>query len=397
MQVKPDFTVPMRDMIEEGISRPIEVFALGADLRWDDSGDLIDASFGDDLSKKHTAQRLRTALQPRNQFTVELVQRAVEHLVAIRLNEQPNAALIIFAKDKFHAEQIAQIVRRDQKITPVIVHIGVQDAGDKIEQFKNSVDEVIIACRMVSEGVNIKRARVGLYLTNVTSPLAFEQCITRLCRKERFEQSEPSYFYTPADPRIIALVNDLENVKLVTLSSDDPVPNPNVGSGSSGSTSGFLPISAVPTETIGMYRGDSATEAELKLAATFRTQHPDVAAGIPDTQLGKIAATYVKPDELENLTFAPQPVAPETYDEKSKRLKLRANKLANRLAYRKSVNPKDVHSDWLQQGNRKHAVADLSDLEAKISWLEQELDQHPNQALNPFGVRTFTTVGDQNV
>ena len=112
MQVKPDFTVLMRDMIDEGISRPIEVFALGADLRWDDSGDLIDASFGDDLSKKHTAQRLRTALQPRNQFTVELVQRAVEHLVAIRLTEQPNAALIIFAKDKFHAEQIAQIVRR---------------------------------------------------------------------------------------------------------------------------------------------------------------------------------------------------------------------------------------------------------------------------------------------
>ena len=28
MQVKPDFTVPMRDMIEEGISRPIEVLPL---------------------------------------------------------------------------------------------------------------------------------------------------------------------------------------------------------------------------------------------------------------------------------------------------------------------------------------------------------------------------------
>ena len=57
MQVRPDFTVPMCDMIAQGISRPIEVFALGADLRWDDSGNLIDASFNDDLSKKHTAQR----------------------------------------------------------------------------------------------------------------------------------------------------------------------------------------------------------------------------------------------------------------------------------------------------------------------------------------------------
>ena len=396
MKVKPDFTVPMRDMIAEGISRPIEVFALGADLRWDDNGNLIDASFSDDLSPKHTAQRLRTALQPNNEFTREMVQRAVEHLNSIRLAEHSNAALIIFAKDKFHAERIGQIVRKEHKISPVIVHTGVQDSGAKIERFKDTNDAIIIACKMVSEGVNIKRARIGLYLTNVTSPLAFEQCITRLSRKERFEQSEPSYFYTPADPRVIAMVNDLENVKLVTL-GDDKSSIPNLGAGGSGSTSSFVPISASVTETLGIFRGEQATEAELKLAAKFRAEHPEIASGIPDTQLGKIAAAYEEPDVLAELETKSETPAPETYDEKRKRLQQRASKLANKLAYRKDLSPRDVHRDWLKQGNRRHSEADLSDLENKISWLESELASHPAKAFPQFGIDNSITAGGQNV
>lgn len=397
MQVKPDFTVPMCDMIAQGISRPIEVFALGAELRWDDSGDLIDASFSDDLSKKHTAQRLRTALQPNNDFTKEMVKRAVEHISSLRLSEQSNAALIIFARDSFHADKIAKIVQKEHKITPVTVHVGIQDNGKKIEQFKASSDEILIACKMVSEGVNIKRARVGLYLTNVTSPLAFEQCITRLSRKERFEQSEPSYFYVPADPRIVAMVNELENVKLITLSADENRSASTLGASGSGSSNIFVPISAAATETTGIFRGEHATEAELKLAAKFRAEHPDLAAGIPDTRLGKIAAAYEGPEKVEELEPKIEPIAEETYDEKRSRRKKRASKLANKLAHRKGVEPKEVHSDWLQQGNRRQSEADLSDLDAKITWLEQEIDQYPAKKVSFFEIENGYDFGSQNV
>ncbi len=91
-----------------------------------------------------------------------MVKRAVEYISLIRLSEQPNAALIIFARHGFQADKIAKIIQKKHKMTLVTVHVGIQDNGKKIEEFKASSDEILIASKMVSEGVNIKRARVGL-------------------------------------------------------------------------------------------------------------------------------------------------------------------------------------------------------------------------------------------
>lgn len=92
-----------------------------------------------------------------------------------------------------------------------------------------------------------------------------------------------------------------------------------------------------------------------------------------------------------------EPIAEETYDEKRSRRKKRASKLANKLAHRKGVEPKEVHSDWLQQGNRRQSEADLSDLDAKITWLEQEIDQYPSKTVSFFEIENGYDFGSQNV
>ena len=83
-----------------------------------------------------------------------MVKTAVEHISSIRLPEQSNAALIIFAIDSLYADKTANFQKK-HKMTPVRVHVGIQDTGKKIEQFKASSDKILIASKIVSEGVNI--------------------------------------------------------------------------------------------------------------------------------------------------------------------------------------------------------------------------------------------------
>ena len=53
--------------------------------------------------------------------------------------------------------------------------------------------------------------------------------------------------------------------------------------------------------------------------------------------------------------------------------------------------------DWLQQGNRRQSEADLSDLDAKITWLEQEIDQYPSKTVSFFEIENGYDFGSQNV
>ena len=54
------------------------------------------------------------------------------------------------------------------------------DPSKTISDFGKSTDICPIGCRIIEEGVNIKAARVGTYLSNVTSRLAIEQSMVAL-------------------------------------------------------------------------------------------------------------------------------------------------------------------------------------------------------------------------
>ena len=76
--------------------------------------------------------------------------------------------------------------------------------------------------------------------------------------------------------------------------------------------------------------------------------------------MDKIAAALEGPEKVKGLEPKVEPIGKETYDEKRSRRKKRASKLANKLAHQKGIEPKEVHRDWLQQGNSRQFEADLS-------------------------------------
>jgi hypothetical protein len=63
-------------------------------------------------------------------------------------------------------------------------------------------DSWIVAVRMVSEGVDIPRLRVGVFATNTTTELFFRQAVGRLVRWTPGRGAQPAFLFIPDDPRL---------------------------------------------------------------------------------------------------------------------------------------------------------------------------------------------------
>ena len=162
---------------------------------------------------------------------------------------------------------------------------------------------------------------------------------------------------------------DFEGATLHTIQPDQSKAASPVGGGNSTPSGSFIPLHATATDMAAIYRGIEATPQELALAAEFRANNPDLADGMSDTQLGKIAAT-LKPDSLPKLSNVSKL---ETYDDKRHRLKVTVTSLANRLANKAGREPRDIHKTWIKNGNPRHEDADNAQLQQKVDWLVDKL------------------------
>jgi hypothetical protein len=76
------------------------------------------------------------------------------------------------------------------------------DASERISRFAASTDPWIVAVRMVSEGVDIPRLRVGVFATTTSTELFFRQAVGRLVRWQKGRGRQRSYLFIPDDARL---------------------------------------------------------------------------------------------------------------------------------------------------------------------------------------------------
>jgi superfamily II DNA or RNA helicase len=82
-------------------------------------------------------------------------------------------------------------------------------ASARIARFARGDDPWIVAVRMVSEGVDIPRLRVGVFATNTTTELFFRQALGRLVRWTRGLRTQRAWMYIPDDPRLRRLAEGI--------------------------------------------------------------------------------------------------------------------------------------------------------------------------------------------
>jgi len=85
------------------------------------------------------------------------------------------------------------------------------DPADAIERFDRSHEPWIVAVNMISEGVDIPRLRVVVYLTNRMTLLSFRQIVGRVVRSDPANANDQGRVYFAADPRLVEMAREITN------------------------------------------------------------------------------------------------------------------------------------------------------------------------------------------
>ncbi len=199
----PDFEYSYGDALtDRRVVRPVYFPSTNGNMEWSaPDGSIHSATFDDALDITRSSQRLRTALSLDGEWLPSVLRAAHERLTETR-REQPNAGGLVIATDQEHARGIASILRARLGTSARIVTSDDPLASAGIAEFAAGSDPWLVAVRMVSEGVDIPRLRVGVYATTTATELFFRQAVGRLVRWTRGVPRQRAWLYIPDDPRL---------------------------------------------------------------------------------------------------------------------------------------------------------------------------------------------------
>lgn len=223
-QAVPDLEYGYADALADGIVRPVYFPRVQGDMEWvaPDRSHHV-ASFADQLDRTRAAQRLRTALSTDGEWLPAVLTRANHALMRLR-QDHPAAAGLAIAMDTEHARGVARLLRDRCGVDAVVATSEDADASDRIAAFAGSNRPWIVAVRMISEGVDIPRLRVGVFATNTTTELFFRQAVGRLVRVTPDTKGHRAVMFLPDDPRLRAHALGIAEARrhlLRSTSSDD--------------------------------------------------------------------------------------------------------------------------------------------------------------------------------
>jgi superfamily II DNA or RNA helicase len=295
----PDYEYSYGNALADGrVVRPVYFPSTNGQMEWQaPDGSVHSATFDDKLDAQRAAQRLRTALSLEGEWLPTVLRAAHARLTDVR-REHPDAGGLVIAIDQEHARGIASMLAARFGVQARVVTSDDPQASAGIAAFAASSEPWLIAVRMVSEGVDIPRLRVGVYATTTTTELFFRQAVGRFVRWTRGVPRQRAWLYIPDDPRLRAHAAGVAEQRRHSLRKDERDERPGrededvVVVGEDEQMSLFAVISAVALEAREPDDLDydpepdheGSEEIELALAPP-----PPLAGGVVDEEGGGVA------------------------------------------------------------------------------------------------------------
>jgi len=129
-------------------------------------------------------------------YQASMMEYAIEKLDELRL-EMPTAGGLIIAPSIEFAEYFAKLVKIIDGEPGVIVHSLTTNPDLKIDRYRKTNARWLISVGMVSEGVDIKRLRLLVYLPRPRTELAFRQAVGRVVRTFGPNDNSRAYVIMP--------------------------------------------------------------------------------------------------------------------------------------------------------------------------------------------------------
>lgn len=134
----------------------------------------------------------------------------------------PTAGGLVIAPSIGVAEYMAELLEILDGEKPVLVHSQMPNAESRIAAFKNSNKRWLVSVAMISEGVDIKRLRLLIYLPHAKTELAFRQAMGRVVRTLGPDDYSRAYVVMPTLAILEEYARRVEReMALVGVASDE--------------------------------------------------------------------------------------------------------------------------------------------------------------------------------
>jgi superfamily II DNA or RNA helicase len=218
---KPHYRYSYASAIADKACRPVQfVEVRGRTTFRTEDGEIEEVSFDDtDVPDVTVQQRLRAALEwiEPGSIADKMLQDANAYVIGLRASGDGDAAGLVVCVDCEHADSVASHMSKHLLgRRPVVACSRTYDANDPdparaIEQFERSHDPWIVAVNMISEGVDIRRLRVVVYLTNRMTLMSFRQIVGRVVRSDANNRDDSGRVYIPADSRLLQMARAIKD------------------------------------------------------------------------------------------------------------------------------------------------------------------------------------------
>jgi superfamily II DNA or RNA helicase len=113
-------------------------------------------------------------------------------------HRMPDAGGLVIAPSIEVAEYMTDLLGMIEGERPFLVHSQMGNPEAKIKAYRNTDKRWLVSVAMVSEGVDIKRLRILVYLPNALTEVAFRQAIGRVVRTAGPDDDTRAYVIMPS-------------------------------------------------------------------------------------------------------------------------------------------------------------------------------------------------------
>ena len=132
----------------------------------------------------------------KNSYQRSMLEEGVKALEKTQ-ERMPHAGGLVIAPNIDVAEYMADLLEELTNKKPILVHSKLPNAEHKISAYRNSKTDWLVSVNMISEGVDIRRLRILVYLPYAQTELAFRQAMGRVVRSDGQEDDSRAYVVMP--------------------------------------------------------------------------------------------------------------------------------------------------------------------------------------------------------
>ncbi len=361
---KADYAYSYQDAIMDNVCRAVHFPAYDGIMEWITDGVNYKHNFEDLLDASQSSERLKTALDPNGEFLRHMISDAHEKLLEIREKEfHTDAAGLVFAIDQEHARKIGNLIAGMTGEIPVVVLSDDKESSKKIKEFRETATKWIVCVKMISEGVDIPRLRVGVYATNIRSELFFRQAVGRFVRILNFLQAQDAYLFVPKDSGLVEYAAKIEEEREHALDKAEsgnkpPKEKQTKEEEKERAKKEFAAVSSIVTDKVQLELGLSD-----KLTSMFN---------LPIAYANKIAVSTAKRKAQEE-------DAVPIYVRKNK-IRDEINELAKKIAIKRKnggeIDWDIAHKEYMRAGGKPISIETLFELEKRKKHFEKMLEKN---------------------